>query len=324
MSILPYFITILLYGGAMGTKVLNIGKNKLENREYAKDDAFPFRIDYEEITNYAGSAFECHWHPELEFTYILTGAMMYQANNNQYLVKAGDALFVNQNGLHAGTAYHHSSCKYFAITFQPSLISGHKNSIFENKYLTQIINNEQISSVYFDAAEKESSHVVSILLQLEKYYKDKTEGYELLIESKLFELWFYLYQDVYCKLPIKSNKQPKNIIQIKSALDYIHANYKENLSLEDIASSCSLSKSSCCRLFKKILHSTPFDYLLNYRIQKSIPYLLSKGMNITEVALSVGFSSSSYYSEIFKKCMNYSPTAYKKFVKFRSPNVEPL
>lgn len=299
----------------MSLKVLNIGKNQLENRDYARNHSFPFRIGYEDITNYMGSAFGCHWHPELEFTYILSGSMMYQANNTQYLVKEGDAIFVNQNCLHSGTACPSLNCKYFAITFHPILISGHKNGIFESKYLFEVVASERMPFAYFDITLKDSKYIISILMNIEKIYKEKTVGYELLIESKLFELWFYLYQDVYCKLPNEPQKQHKNIMQIKSALDYIHAHYKENISLDDICFSCSLSKSSCCRLFKKIVHLTPFNYLLNYRIQNSIPYLLNEGMNITEVAISVGFSSSSYYSEVFKKYMNCSPTSYKHMIK---------
>jgi len=299
----------------MGLKTINIGENQLENMDYARKDSFPFRISYEEITDYMGSAFACHWHPELEFTYVLSGSMVYQANNNQFLIKEGDAVFVNQNCLHTGTARPSFNCSYIVLIFNPTLVSGYKSSVFENKYLVELVTSERLPFAYFNDTATNSKHIISILLELEKIYKEKTTGYELLIASKLFELWFYLYQDVYCKLPNGTQKQHKNIIQIKSALDYIHAHYKDNISLDSISSSCNLSKSSCCRLFRKIVHQTPFDYLLNYRIQKSIPYLLNEGMNITEVALSVGFSSSSYYSETFKKYMNCSPTFYKNMIK---------
>lgn len=296
----------------MGIKKLTIGANQLENREYAKNDSFPFRIGYEEITNYVGSTFKCHWHSELEFTYICSGSMIYQANNTEYLLKEGDAIFVNQNCLHSGTSYRNSKCEYFAITFLPNLIAGHKNSIFESKYLAELLSSEQLPYAYFNADCDDSKHIISILLKLEKVCKGKINGYELLIESKLFELFFYLYQDVYCKLPKEPLKQQKNIIQIKSGLDYMHAHYKENISLDDIASSCNLSKSSCCRLFKKTVHETPFNYLLNYRMQKSFPYLLNSEMNITQVAGLVGFTSSSYFTEIFHRLLGMTPSEYRK------------
>ncbi|WP_419766674.1 helix-turn-helix domain-containing protein [Acinetobacter baumannii] len=52
--------------------------------------------------------------------------------------------------------------------------------------------------------------------------------------------------------------------------------------------------------------------MINYRIQKSLPLLQERGSNVTEVAFKVGFNSSSYFIEKFRKSMNMTPLAYKK------------
>ena len=75
-----------------------------------------------------------------------------------------------------------------------------------------------------------------------------------------------------------------------------------------MASACHTSKSEFRRLFKVAMHQTPFDFLLHYRIQKSLPLLCSTGQSVTEIAGCVGFSGSSYYSEVFRKFMQCSPT----------------
>ena len=56
---------------------------------------------------------------------------------------------------------------------------------------------------------------------------------------------------------------------------------------------------------------TIFDYILYVRIQNSLP-LLANADSITEVASTVGFSSPSYYSQIFKRYMKCTPMEYKK------------
>ena len=56
---------------------------------------------------------------------------------------------------------------------------------------------------------------------------------------------------------------------------------------------------------------TIFDYILYYKIQKSLP-MLSADQSITDTALSVGFSSASYYTQIFKGYMKCTPLQYKK------------
>lgn len=79
-----------------------------------------------------------------------------------------------------------------------------------------------------------------------------------------------------------------------------------------MVSACHTSKSEFCRLFKAAMHQTPFDFLLHYRIQKSLPLLCSTDQSVTEIAGCVGFSSSSYYSEVFRKFMQCSPTEYRR------------
>ena len=79
-----------------------------------------------------------------------------------------------------------------------------------------------------------------------------------------------------------------------------------------MASACHTSKSEFCRLFKAAMHQTPFDFLLHYRIQKSLPLLCSTDQSATEIAGCVGFSGSSYYSEVFRKYMSCSPSQYRK------------
>ena len=99
--------------------------------------------------------------------------------------------------------------------------------------------------------------------------------------------------------------------RVKGALTYIASHYNEPITLEDISDSVHISKSECCRFFKKQMGMTIFDYILYLRIQNSLP-LLKKEDSITEVAAKVGFSSPSYYSQIFKRYMKCTPMEYKK------------
>ena len=60
------------------------------------------------------------------------------------------------------------------------------------------------------------------------------------------------------------------------------------------------------------MKESPFTYLNNYRIQKSIPLLLSNTFSISQIAQMVGFTHASYYAEVFRRTTNFSPSGYKK------------
>ena len=65
-------------------------------------------------------------------------------------------------------------------------------------------------------------------------------------------------------------------------------------------------------MFMAAILQSPFDVLLHYRIQKSLLLLCSTDQSVTEIAGCVGFSGSSYYSEVFRKFMQCSPTEYRR------------
>ena len=78
-----------------------------------------------------------------------------------------------------------------------------------------------------------------------------------------------------------------------------------------MAEACHTSKSNFCRIFKDALHKSPVEYLIYYRIQKSLPLLAEGKWQITQISEDVGFSGSSYYSEMFRKYMGCSPSEYQ-------------
>ena len=153
---------------------------------------------------------------------------------------------------------------------------------------------------------------MSLVLEANDIFQEKKPCYELLVKSKLCEIWSLFFTEIDCILQEKQLVNSNDVLRLSKILDFIHSNYKNKITLDDIAESCNISKSECCRFFKKATRQTPFEYLLNYRIKKSIPLLLNDKYNITEIAEKVGFSNASYYTEIFKRVMDLSPTKYKK------------
>jgi AraC-like DNA-binding protein len=73
-----------------------------------------------------------------------------------------------------------------------------------------------------------------------------------------------------------------------------------------------MCRSKCCRLFKQTLHQTIFEYLLHYRIRKSLNLLADTRMSVTEIAGRCGFNGASYYTELFTKIVGMTPRDYRK------------
>ena len=93
-------------------------------------------------------------------------------------------------------------------------------------------------------------------------------------------------------------------------ITFIHEHYMDHITLEDIASCASMCKSECCRLFKRNMKQSLFDYLLHYRIRQSLPLLTMGKDSITDISIQCGFSSPSYYTKLFRRFMDCTPREY--------------
>lgn len=287
--------------------------NDLKEKNTTDKYSFPFRVGYERLSNYEQNSFPIHWHPELEFTYVTEGCMEYQANDTLYKISAGNAIFINSNVLHtARTTEPDTDCSYIAFVWDPVIVFGYENSLIFNRYVDPICSEPELFSKYLNAETSFGQKVIALLLETTDIQNSSESGYELLITEKLCALWFLLYQELKPYLNKKETGTATDINRLKTAIGFIQSHYNEDISLQDIASSCHISKSECCHLFKRTLRQTPFTYLLNYRIQKSLPLLLSDNRSMTEIAAELGFHGSSYFAETFRRVMNCSPRDYRK------------
>lgn len=291
---------------------MQIKKNK-DNKEIKNhgDFQFPVLVSDECLSNYDNRTFAWHWHPEIELTVIIQGEMVYKVSNKTFHLNEGDMLFVNANALHMGKANDFGDCIYISTTFEPKLIYGYDNSIIQKKYIDGIIFNTNLSSMKIPQSSEAGKDIRLELLRIHDLYNDKTDLYELEMQVALSNIWIKLMR----LFPYDQMNDfvLKNDYKIISEITcFIHENYRNKLTLDEIAASVSMSKGQCCKYFKMNTHQTIFEYILEYRIKQSMLLLKSTDYSITEIACLVGFSDPGYYSKIFYRYVDCTPSNYKK------------
>ena len=97
---------------------------------------------------------------------------------------------------------------------------------------------------------------------------------------------------------------------------YIQEHFMESVTLDDIAGSILVSKSECCRCFKRTTGLSPIEYLMRYRIMESAKHRHRQTHEyISEIAGAVGFNNTSYFNKIFKKYIGCTPTEYRQSLR---------
>lgn len=114
------------------------------------------------------------------------------------------------------------------------------------------------------------------------------------------------------QLIVYSQKQQKVISKdIQTAVDYIIENITDNIPLDTLAELSGLSLSRFKQKFCQQLGFTPREYINFLKVETSKD-LLEKGKNVTDTAIELGFSTSNYFSSVFKRFTTLSPSEYLK------------
>ena len=105
---------------------------------------------------------------------------------------------------------------------------------------------------------------------------------------------------------------------ILKTIDYINEHFDEKQTLEHLAKTFFVSKTTLMYQFKKYTNCSLMDYLLNVRLTKAKEMLLNSKKSVNEIAETCGFSSANYFGLIFKQKENLSPANYRKHQKNKS------
>ena len=103
---------------------------------------------------------------------------------------------------------------------------------------------------------------------------------------ELARLWLVLVRNL--RLPDKQKVSPLHR-RLQKMLQYISLHFSEPITLEDLARSASISKSECGRVFRQALEKTPYQYLLEYRLQRGAELLSKTDLPIGAIAESAAY-----------------------------------
>ncbi|MEM9235911.1 MAG: AraC family transcriptional regulator [Verrucomicrobiota bacterium] len=101
--------------------------------------------------------------------------------------------------------------------------------------------------------------------------------------------------------------------RIERVLNWIRTHPQKDISSEEMAGISGLSPSHFSREFRKATGTSPSDFALGHRVEHAASVLQKEpGLSITEVAHELGFSSSQYFSTVFRRYMGVSPGEWRK------------
>lgn len=125
---------------------------------------------------------------------------------------------------------------------------------------------------------------------------------------RLLELISYCKEMRIVGRPVIENKQEKRLQKIHL---YILSNFQRNITLDEVAQSVGMQKSSFCVFFKRMTGKSFFTYITEFRIESSCQMLLKTKLSVKEICIASGFNDIPYYNRVFKRIKGISPGYYR-------------
>lgn len=268
------------------------------------------------IANTKGHEFNVdpHWHYYIELLFFLEGAANVILGNERYQVSDGDFVLINSREVHSITCPEGRTTKYIVIKLDLDVLYSSAESIFEAKYILPFTMSQYKYKKVFKQNEIENTPLKSLSVEIYEEYINKKYGFELAVRMNIgaLFLWFIRkWESEGIKITVENIPKQIDIMKLQHLVDYLDMHYNEEISVRDMAKMCNVSYCYFSRFFKKVMQKTFVEYLNYIRIVEAKRLLLTTDMNITEVALNVGFSGSSYFIEQFKRYNNQSPKQFK-------------
>jgi AraC-like DNA-binding protein len=292
---------------AFSISVDRVDETGREQLSYGTED-FPIAFFDDDLTVVSVPT---HWHEELELVVITEGLVRMRIAGQDFSLGAGDGYFANRGILH-GAALESPAGHQHAMVFSPKLLSREGDLIWKT-CVAPILENRRLPFLRLSASVSWQREILRLAEAAWKSGGYETEDYPLVVRSSLtraFSLLAKHRDDPENAYPCSSG-YPRDEERIKKALIYIEQNYDGPVSIEDLARCAGISASTCLRIFRAMLDTTPIAYLLRFRLQRALEELKREdGRTISEIAYSCGFSDASYFNRCFRREYGVTPSVY--------------
>lgn len=240
-----------------------------------------------------------HHHKELEIISMYDGEADFYIGSSRYTLKAGDLLIIPPYGVHRALIPMGTS--YDCICFDLSLL-------WDEELKNELESGKLTVNTFLPATDACTADLNNYARTAIKACEKADSGWEMEVIGLLSLLFSTLKKADFFVQAQKTNESKFE----QTVIAYIKEHFFEQITSASASKALYINNSYFCRLFRKNFGCCFSDYLLEYRIGQAKLLLNSTKTSISEIAVTTGFNSFSYFSKAFKCSVGVSPTEYRK------------
>lgn len=250
-----------------------------------------------------------HYHEYIEFLYGIGGRSRVYIGDKTYVMDPGDLIVANKGEVHE-VACIDSDSDFYVIKFLPSLLYTPSQSLSAVRHLLPLWQKQVGFHPAIRRRELDGSGIDGLVSEIMQEWKERSPGYELIVHSNIMRMFVWILRQRCSQLnqPVYLPQKLQNSLQIVLEESTKHL---DDWSAREAAEACGLSYNYFCHNFKLAYGLSYTAYLESLRLHEAERLLLTTDKGITDIALAVGFGTTSYFIERFKKKYGIPPKAFR-------------
>lgn len=239
-----------------------------------------------------------HTHSHTELFYIVGGTGQFLIEDQSFPVDANNLVIINPNVVHTEDSLNSQPLEYIVLGIDGIALATSENS-----------NGQFCILDHFESVEI-SSCLRNILREMEQ----KSTGYEDVCQAFMEILIIRLMRNT----ALSVHEEPQAVSgnrQCAAVRRYIDLHFKESLTLEQLADEAHMNKFYLSHAFKREYGVSPINYMISRRIEESKYLLAETDLSMSQISQLLGFSSLSYFSQVFRRTQTVSPKEYRQSQK---------
>lgn len=242
---------------------------------------------------------EEHMHNDaIEISYFIKGEQVYTIGSTDYTIKSGEVFITLPNEYHSSGKYPKDKSDFYYLILPMTLL---KKLLLTQEETDHLINSLlSLSQRVF----KVNPNLINLFETLLMYGQNPCSFYKTRIRNVLCELILTIIEN-------EKKQCSCTIHPMEEVITYIHNHIYEDLSLAQLAHMAHLSEGRFKTNFRFYTGLPPREYILRQKIKQAKQLLSEPSLSITQISYQLGFSSSQYFSTVFKKFTSLSPTTYR-------------
>ena len=239
-----------------------------------------------------------HTHNHVELFYIIGGKGQFLINDTLYPVNTNHLVIINPNVTHTEVSLNAQPLEYIVLG-----VDGIELSI-----------NDSTNGQFCILDHYESLDIASCLRNILREMEQKNTGYEDVCQAYMEILIIRLMRNTALAIPSEPQTVSANR-QCAAVRRYIDLHFKEPLTLELLAEEGHMNKYYLSHTFKREYGVSPINYMISRRTEESKYLLAETDLSLSQIAQLLGFSSLSYFSQVFRKTQGLTPMEYRQNAK---------